>query len=208
MAAEPIIVAHESGRRYVKIAGRRTWIETYGLSSSQRFERVYRQLTQSEIRRMIDEEFANPRRRRSTLLRLTGRLYKLLRDEAMTAIRNNVLPKSRTDYPRRPLHTVPEIEMAALRTFEPRRTKTGELVERRYGGSSYRSTLTKKLKKRRAEFEAAALADARAKGRGHLTRREREELRKRAGDHFHDHLNAGELCGLCHEVIERIEGLP
>jgi len=63
------------------------------------------------------------------------------------------------------------------------------------------------MRERRAQFEAAALAAARAKGRDHLTKREREELRRQAGDHFHDHLSAGELCGLCHEVIEPIEGL-
>jgi hypothetical protein len=39
---------------------------------------------------MIDLEWAKPRRRRSTLLRLTGRLCKLERDEKMQAIRNNV----------------------------------------------------------------------------------------------------------------------
>ena len=68
MAEELAIVTHENGRRFIKAAGRRTWIETYGLSSSQRFERVYKQLTQPELRQMIDAEFANPRRRRSTLL--------------------------------------------------------------------------------------------------------------------------------------------
>ena len=114
----------------------------------------------------------------------------------MSAIRNNVAPKSRTEYPRRRLHTVPEIkEPAALKTFEPRRNKAGELVERFKGGASYRSTLTKKLRERKTLFEAAALADARARGRDHLTRRERDELRKQAGDHFHNQLNAGELCG-------------
>ena len=53
--------------------------------------------------------------------------------------------------------TVPEIEAAALRTFEPRRNKAGELVERFKGGASYRSTLTKKMRERRAQFEADAL---------------------------------------------------
>lgn len=100
--------------------------------------------------------------------------------------------------------TVPEIEAAALRTFEPRRNKAGELVERFKGGASYRSTLTKKMRERRAQFEADALADARAKGRDHLTRREREDLRRQAGDHFHEHLVAGELCELCNEVMEEI----
>lgn len=140
--------------------------------------------TQPELRRMLDIESANPRRRRSTLLRLTGRLCKLERDEKMNAIKNNVQPKSRTDYPRRPLHTVPEIEEAALRAFQPRRNKAGELVERFKGGASYRSTLTKKMRERRAALEVAALEGARTKGRNHLTRREREALRKQAGDHF------------------------
>jgi hypothetical protein len=202
MAAELVILSHESGRRYVNVAGRRIWIEAYALSSSQRFESVYRKLTQPELRRMIDIESANPRRRRSTLLRLTGRLCKVERDEKMNAIKSNVAPKSRTDYPRRPLHSVPEIEAAALRTFEPRRNKARELVERFKGGASYRSTLTKKMRERRAALEATALADARAKGRNHLTRRERENLRRIAGDHWHGQLNTGELCGLCHEVIE------
>jgi hypothetical protein len=202
VADELTIVAHESGHRYVKVAGRRIWIETYGLSSSQRFEGVYRQLTQPELRRMIDIESANPRRRRSTLLRLTGRLCKLQRDELMAAIRNNVAPKSRTDYPRRPLHTVPEIEAAALRTFEPRRNKAGELVDRFKGGASYRSTLTKKMRERRAAFEAAALEEARAKGRDHLTKREREALRKQAGDHFEP--EDGGPCNLCAPLKENL----
>lgn len=42
MADEIVIVAHESGRRYVKIAGRRASIEEYGLSSSQRFEQLFK----------------------------------------------------------------------------------------------------------------------------------------------------------------------
>jgi hypothetical protein len=204
MAGELAIFSHDNGRRYVKIAGRRIWIETYALSSSQRFESVYRQLSQIELRRALDIEWSNPRRRRSTLLRLTGRLCKLERDEKMNAIRNNVASKSRTDYPRRPLHTVPEIEAAALRTFEPRRNQAGELVERSNNGTSYRSTLTKRMRERRAEFEGAALAAARAKGRDNLTKREREDLRRQAGDHFHDHVSAGELCEICNEVIERI----
>lgn len=201
MAAEVTILSHEDGRRYVKVSGRRIWIETYALSSSQRFESVYRQITQPELRRMIDIESANPRRRRSTLLRLTGRLCKLERDEKMNAIKNNVQPKSRTDYPRRPIHSVPEIEAAALRTFDELNRFGKPRVE---GGSSYRSTLTQKMKERRAKFEGEALAEARAKGRNHLTRRERDELRKQAGDHFHDQLNAGELCELCNQVIEEI----
>lgn len=202
MAIELTILCHENGRRFIKIASRRTWIETYCLSSSQRFESLYRQLSQPELRRMIDAEFANPRRRRSTLLRLTGRLCRLERDEKMNAIRNSVRPKSRTEFPRRPLHTVPEIEAAALRTFEPRRTKAGELVERSKNGASYRSTLTKKLRERRAEFETAALADARAKGRDHLTKREREALCKQAGDHFEP--EDGSPCKLCAPVKENL----
>ena len=202
MADKLTIFSDESGRRYIKVAGRRIWIETYCLGSSQRLESLHRQLTQPELRRMIDLEFANPRRRRSTLLRLTGRLCKLERNEKMNAIKNSVAPKSRTDYPRRPLHTVPEIEAAALRTFEPRRNKAGELVKRSNNGASYRSTLTRKMRERRGQLEAAALTDAKAKGRDHLTRREREALRKQAGDHFHDAMVAGQFCELCNEMVE------
>ena len=204
MVEEPVIVTHENGRRFVRLSkGRELWIETYCLSSSQRLEQLFKTLSQVEIRRMLDAEWKKPRRR-STLLRLTGRLCKLDRDEKIASIKSNVASKSRTGYPRRPRMIPLEVEAAAMRTFEPRLNKSGGLVERYANGSSYRSTLTKTLRARRREFEAAALAGARAEGRSRLTKREREELRKQAGDHFHEGLVAGELCELCNEVIGEI----
>jgi hypothetical protein len=202
----PPIVEHDNGRRFVRaIVGGKVRlypIESYCVVNARRLEEVLGRMSQPEIRRAIDSEQANPMRRRKLLLRLTEVLHTRQKQEALEIIRRTVpaqLPRQGRK------HTVAQIEAAALRTFEDN-PRTGK--PRRANGASYRSTLTKLMRQRRAEYEATALADARAKGRDHLTRREREELRRRAGDHFHDHLNAGELCGLCHEVIERIEGLP
>jgi hypothetical protein len=181
----PPILAHDSGRRVVKTKrGRYVYVESYALVNARTLEEVIGRLTAPELRRCLDLEWANPTKRRKILLRLTTVLYTIQRTEALELIRRTV-PAQPPRLGRK--FTVAQLERSALATFGPS-TRTGK--PRRCKGSSYRSTLTKRLHQRKAEIEAAAAAQVAA--HGPLSRRERDELRRQAGDHF-----CGNPCRIC-----------
>ncbi len=184
----PPILAHDSGRRVVKTKrGRYTYVETYACVNARTLEEVIGRLTAPELRRCLDLEWASPTKRRKVLLRLTTVLYTLQRTEALDVIRRTVpaqLPRLERKF------TVTQLEQSALRTFGPSTRGPSKGKPRRSNGASYRSTLTKRMHQRKAEIEAASVEHVAA--HEPLTRREREELRKAAGDHF-----CGNPCRIC-----------
>jgi hypothetical protein len=194
----PILV-NNAGHRVVKTKrGHYLRVEHYAVINARTLEEVLGRMPAPEIRRAIDIEQANPLRRRKLLIRLTYVLHNLQREEAIANIMNTVpaqLPRQGRYF------TIARLERSALATFGPN-TRTGK--KRRANGSSYRSTLTKKIRERKAALEADAIVRTRASGRTHLTKRERLALTKAAGDHMHDTIAVGETCPLCGEVKQEL----
>jgi hypothetical protein len=182
----PILIdAWES--RVVKTKRGKMRIENYAVVNARTLEEVIGRMSAPELRRALDLEQANPLRRRKLLLRMTHVLGTLEREQKLDEIRRTVpaqLPRQGR------VHSVGEIEAAALRTFGPSTQGPSKGKPRRANGSSYRSTLTKKLHQRKAAFESAAAEQVRL--HGPLTRRDRDKLRRMAGDHM-----CGNPCQIC-----------
>jgi hypothetical protein len=199
----PQIITLNSGRRAIKvIAGGKVRlypIEQYAVVNHRRMEDVLGRMTQPEIRRALDLEWGSPTKRRAILLRMTDVLFSQQKREALEVIRKNV-PAQLPRQGRR--HTLAQMESAAMATFGPATQGRTKGKPRRKGGSSYRSTLTKRMRERRAEYEREAIDRMKADGRTKLSKAERLELKRKSGDHFHDGMTAGELCELCGEIVE------
>jgi hypothetical protein len=189
----PPILVHDNGRRVVRTKkGKYLLVENYAVVNHRCMEEVLGHMTQAEIRRAMDLEHANPLRRRRLLLRMTTVLHTLMRNEALDTIKRTIAPQLPRQGRR---HTVPQMEQAALATFGPATRGPTKGKPRRSKGSSYRSTLTKRMRERKAEIEAAYAAQVAL--HGPLTKRARQELRRLAGDHF-----CGNPCRICGSTSE------
>jgi hypothetical protein len=187
----PAILVNNAGHRVVKTKrGAYVRVENYAVVNTRTMEEVIGRMTQPELRRCIDLESASPTRRQKMLIRLTHVLCTLERTEKINLIKQTV-PVQPAGARR---HTVPMIEAAALRTFGVSTKGASKGRQRRAGGSSYRSVLTARMKRRKAEFEQAAAEQVRL--HGPLSRRDRDRLRQNAGDHFEQ----GNPCRVCGAV--------
>jgi hypothetical protein len=183
----PAILIDAWERRVVKTPRGQLRVEDYCLVNARTLEDVIGRLSAPELRRCIDRESASPTKRRHFLLRLTTVLFNLQRKEALEIIRRTVPPQ----LPRQGRYfTIARLEQSALATFGPSTQGLSKGKPRRADGSSYRSTLTKKLHQRKEAFESAAAKQVRL--HGPLSRRERDALRKAAGDHM-----CGNPCRTC-----------
>jgi hypothetical protein len=179
------------GLRYVKTPAGTVRIEAYALRSWRDLNKVLTKLTAAEARRCIDQESAG-KRRRQVLLRLTARVCEINRLEAMQAVRFTTPPKPRTGRGsgKRRLTTV-ELENKLVALFDLKETpRLNAKISR----------LTRVLKRRRAEEIAAAVADVKAKGSTHLSKRALRRFQRETGDHFHDSLAVSQRCPICGEV--------
>src|SRR6266851_4905521 len=126
-------------------------VEDFAIVNHRTLESVIGRLRQPELRRCLDREWADPMRRRKLLIRLTDVLHTRQKQEAIALIKNTVAAQVLPRQGR--VHTVPQMERAALRTFE---TLNRFGKPRRDKGASYRSTLTKRMHQRKAELEDAS----------------------------------------------------
>jgi len=176
-------------------------IEEYALLDWLRLNEVAARLTAPEVRRCLDAEWGD-RRRRAVLLRLTYRLWVCNRDAAIKIIRDTVPIKPGG----RKLLTVPQLEASAWATFGPVRVgprkgqprlATPRVVQ------IQRASYVRLMRERKKKWTEEALAKMKAEGRSTLSQKEREELQRKTGDHFcREHLNAATLCEICGEAVD------
>jgi hypothetical protein len=179
------------GLRYVKTPLGAIRIEAYALRSWRDLNKVLTKLTAAEARRCIDQESAG-KRRRQVLLRLTARVCEINREEALRAVRLTTPPKPRKERGagKRRFTTVQlENKIVALFALEETPTLNAKI-----------SRLTRLMKRRKAEEIAAAVADVKAKGRTHLSKRALRTFQRETGDHFHESLAVSQRCPICGEI--------
>lgn len=169
-------------------------VEEFALRNDRSLNKVLRQMTAPELRRAASKEWSGLRRR-SLLLKITKRICALNRAEELRPVL--ALPQP-TVSPRRTgrLLTCAELEARIEARFnrehdrDRRRDKSNSNEIRR---------LMVLLQRRRQATCDSAVAEARAAGRTHLSKRALQRFKKEVGDHDHQNLNAGQLCGICGE---------
>jgi hypothetical protein len=169
-------------------------VEEFALRNDRSLNKVLRQMTAPELRRAASKEWSGLRRR-SLLLKITKRICALNRAEELRPVL--ALPQP-TVSPRRTGRWLTCAELEAR--IEARFNREHDRDRRRDKSNANEiRRLTVLLQRRRQATCDSAVAEARAAGRTHLSKRALQRFKKEVGDHDHQNLNAGQLCGICGE---------